>query len=100
MLSTKRKQLVEKIVERDGELFRVMFAVSFEHGQIKPEIVSVVSLGKFDASQEVVTYLPSFSEKTDADFVFVSKFKESACSPFKDFIFVTGSKPRAPTHQN
>lgn len=98
MLTTSKKQLVERIIEKEGELFRVIFAVYSTAGERRLEVVKVIALGTFEPEQEASIALPVGCTSVCPDFLFVSKFKESFVSPFlQDLIFINGSKPRAPT---
>lgn len=98
MLTTSKKQLVERIIEKDGQLFRVVFAVYSSEGERRLEVVKVIALGAFEPEQEATIALPAGCASVCSEIQFVSKFKESFVSPFlHDLIFINGSKPRAPT---
>lgn len=97
MLTNLRKQIVEKIVERDGLVFRVFFAVSNEFGEVKAEIIHVEKLGNLEDVSEAVL-LPCAKEKCTHNFEIPKTFCEKKISPYSSLIFVNGSKPRAPTN--
>ncbi len=95
MLTTSRKQLIERVIEKDGSFFRVIFAVYFVEGGLRPKIVQVIPLGKFGTEENIIK-LPEAPSSTFTDFIFESKLQDSIPSPFEG-IFINGSKPRAPT---
>lgn len=96
MLTTTRKQLIEQIIEREGMLFRVVFAVSNEFGTVKGEILKVIPLGRIDENQEILA-LPEANKVHAYTETLEKVFFKSQVSPFSDLIFINGSKPRAPT---
>lgn len=96
MLTNLRKQIVEKIVERDGLVFRVFFAVSNEFGEVKAEIIKVEELGRLEDVSEAIL-LPCAKEKCTNNYKTPKSSFEKIVSPYSSLIFVNGSKPRAPT---
>ena len=57
MLTTSRKQIVEKVVARDGVLFRVWFAVYNENGRVVAKPIKAERLGSVE-DHEVKIALP------------------------------------------
>lgn len=96
MLTTSRKQLIEKVIAKDGVIYRVVFAVSKECGRVKAEIVSATALGNIEEHSEVLS-LPEARKQTIYAEVLEKVFTESVVSAYADLIFINGSKPRAPT---
>ncbi len=96
MLTTTRKQIVEKVIAKDGVLFRVWFAVSNENGRIVATPVKAVQLGSVE-DHEVKIALPTLKVKDICNFTPVKSFVDKIISPYSSLIFVNGSKPRAPT---
>lgn len=96
MLTTTRKQIVEKVIAKDGVLFRVWFAVSNENGRIVATPVKAIELGKVE-DHEVKIALPCLKTKAICNFAPVKSFVDKIISPYSSLIFVNGSKPRAPT---
>ncbi len=96
MLTTARKQIVEKVIARDGVLFRVWFAVSNENGKITATPIKAVKLGNVE-DNEIKIALPVIKTKQVYNFKLPKASFESIISPYSSLIFVSGSKPRAPT---
>jgi len=96
MLTTTRKQIVEKVIAKDGVLFRVWFAVSNEHGKVVATPFKVLKLGNVD-DHEVKIALPCLKTKDVCNFAPVKTFVDKIVSPYSSLIFVSGSKPRAPS---
>ncbi|HYC34337.1 MAG TPA: hypothetical protein VEC13_01245 [Candidatus Paceibacterota bacterium] len=96
MLTTSRKQLVEKVIAKDGVIYRVVFAVSNEYGRVKAEIVSATILGNIEEHSEILA-LPEAKKNAVYAQILQKVFAESVVSAYSDLIYKTGSKPRAPT---
>ncbi len=96
MLTTARKQIVEKIIVKDGVLFRVWFAVSYEAGKIVATPVKAIKLGSVE-DHEVKIALPCAKTKDVCNFKPATTFVDKIISPYSSLLFVSGSKPRAPT---
>jgi hypothetical protein len=97
MLTTSQKRIVEKvIVNNDGVLFRVWFAVSNEGGKIVATPLKAIQLGNVE-DHEVKIALPTLKVKETCNFRPVKTFVDKIISPYSSLIFVNGSKPRAPT---
>lgn len=96
MLTTSRKQVIEKVVARDGVLFRVWFVVSNENGVVTAKPIKAVQLGSVEEN-EVKIALPCAKVKDVCNFAPVKTFVDKIISPYASLLFVSGSKPRAPT---
>ena len=96
MLTTSRKQIVEKVIAKDGVLFRVWFAVSNENGKIIATPIKAVPLGSV-LENEIRVALPTLRVKDVCNFAPAKNFVDKIISPYSSLIFVSGSKPRAPT---
>ncbi|MDB5204488.1 MAG: hypothetical protein JWP09_516 [Candidatus Taylorbacteria bacterium] len=96
MLTTARKQIVEKVIVKDGVLFRVWFAVSNENGKIVATPIKAIKLGSVDEN-EIKVSLPTLKVKNVCNFAPQKSFVDKIVSPYSSLIFVSGSKPRAPT---
>lgn len=96
MLTTSRKQIIEKVVARDGVLFRVWFAISSDNGKIVATPIKAVQLGNVE-DHEVKIALPALKTKDVCNFAPVKTFVDKVVSPYSSLIFVSGSKPRAPS---
>lgn len=97
MLTTARKQIVEKVIANaDGVLFRVWFAVSNENGRIVATPIKAVKLGSV-SENEIKIALPCAKTKGVCNFATVKTFVDRIVSPYSSLLFVSGSKPRAPT---
>lgn len=96
MLTTSRKQIVEKVIAKDGVLFRVWFAVSNENGKIVATPIKAVQIGAVE-DHEVKIALPCAKTKDICNFAPVRTFVDKIVSPYSSLLFVSGSKPRAPT---
>ncbi len=97
MLTTTRKQIIEKVIEKNGFIFRVFFAVSNELDGVKAEIFKVIPLGKIEDFSETIV-LPVCSSASVFDDLLISTFNLSIPSPYvSHLIYINGSKPRAPT---
>lgn len=97
MLTNLRRQVVERIIERDGTVFRVFFAISNEFGQTKADIIKVEKLGRLEDVSETIL-LTCAKERCTHNFETPKTFCEKIISPYSSLIFVNGSKPRAPTN--
>lgn len=96
MLTTSRKQIVEKVIVKDGVLFRVWFAVSNENGKIVATPIKAVKLGSV-SENEIKVALPCAKAKDVCNFAPQKTFVDKIVSPYSSLLFVSGSKPRAPT---
>lgn len=96
MLTTSHKKIVEKVVARDGVLFRVWFAVSNENGRIVATPIKAIKLGSV-LENEVKIALPCAKTKNVCNFAPIKTFVDHIVSPYSSLIFVSGSKPRAPS---
>ncbi|MES2345163.1 MAG: hypothetical protein V4494_04410 [Chlamydiota bacterium] len=96
MLTTSRKQIVEKVIAKNGVLFRVWFAVSNENGRIVATPIKAVKLGSV-TENEIKIALPTLKVKDICNFAPVKTFVDKIVSPYSSLLFVSGSKPRAPT---
>ncbi len=97
MLTTTRKQIVEKVIEKNGFIFRVFFAVSNELDGVKAEIIKVIPLGKIEDLSETIA-LPICQSTSVFDDLLISTFNLAIQSPYvSSLIDINGSKPRAPT---
>lgn len=97
MLTTARKQIVEKIIANaDGVLFRVWFAVSNENGRLVATPIKAVKLGSV-SENEIKVALPCIKIKDVCNFALAKTFVDKIVSPYASLLFVSGSKPRAPT---
>lgn len=97
MLTTTRKQIVEKvIISKDGVPFRVWFAVTYVNGECQAKIIRAIPVSEAKAPESILT-LPE--AKTIPHFDIVKEFvaPQQIISPYSSLIFVSGSKPRAPT---
>lgn len=96
MLTTARKQIIEKIIARDGVLFRVWFAVSNENGKVLATPIKAVRIGSVEDS-EIKIALPCPKPKNVCNFAPQKISYNKIVSPYSSLILVSGSKPRAPT---
>lgn len=96
MLTTNRKEILEKVIARDGVVYRVVFAVSNDFGKVKAEIISATPLGTIEENSEILS-LPEAKKESIYGEVIESVFAQSFISSYGDLIFLNGSKPRAPT---
>ncbi len=96
MLTTSRKQIVEKVIVKDGVLFRVWFAVAYEFGRVVATPIKAIELGNVE-DHEVKVALPCNKIKDVCNFEPVKIFVDKIISPYSSLLFVSGSKPRAPT---
>ena len=97
MLTTSRKQIVEKVIANaDGVLFRVWFLVSYENGKCVAKAIKAIQLGSIEENS-VALALPSPKTKNVFNFDLKVSSYENILSPYSSLLFVTGSKPRAPT---
>ncbi len=97
MLTTARKQIIEKVIANaEGVLFRVWFAVSSENGKVVATPIKAVRIGNVEDS-EIKIALPCVKTKDICNFAPVKSFVNKIVSPYSSLIFVSGSKPRAPT---
>lgn len=97
MLTTARKQIIEKVIANaDGMLFRVWFAVSTENGKFVATPIKAVRIGNVEDS-EIKIALPCVKVKNVCNFAPQKISYKKIVSPYSSLIFVSGSKPRAPT---
>ena len=96
MLTTSRKQIVEKMIVKDGVVFRVWFAVAYEFGKVVATPIKAIKLGNVE-DHEVKVALPCNKVKDICNFEPVKTFVDKIISPYTSLLFVNGSKPRAPT---
>ncbi len=97
MLTTSRKHIFEKVIARDGIVYRVVFAVSNEFGKQKAEVISVTELGKIEESAPSVLLLDTPKQQICPVYKKAKVAKQNIVSPYSTNIYVSGSKPRAPT---
>jgi hypothetical protein len=95
MLTTSRKQIIEKVVARDGVLFRVWFAVSKEHGRIVATPIRAVELGSVE-DHEVKIALPCAKIKDVCNFAPAKTFVDKVVSPYTSILRFTCTIPRGP----
>ncbi len=96
MLTTSRKQLIEKVIARDGIVYRVIFAISNDFGRVKAEIIRAVPIGTIEENAEILA-IPEAKKTKIYGEVLETVFAESFVSVYSNLIFINGSKPRAPT---
>lgn len=97
MLTTARKQIIEKVIANaEGVLFRVWFAVSTENGKVVATPIKAVKIGNVEDS-EIKIALPCARVKDVCNFASQKTTYNKIVSPYSPLIFVSGSKPRAPT---
>lgn len=96
MLTTYRKQIIEKIIEKDGIVFKVFFLISNDGGKVKARFIKAVPIGNIDELTETIK-LADTSTKKFVTFAEKKVRPISTISPYTNLIFVNGSKPRAPT---
>jgi hypothetical protein len=95
MLTTSRKQIVEKVVARDGVLFRVWFAVSNENGKVVATPIKAIRLGSVE-DHEVKIALPCAKSKDVCNFQPVKTFVDKIVSPYTSILRFTCTIPRGP----
>jgi hypothetical protein len=97
MLTTARKQIIEKVIANtEGVLFRVWFAVSNENGKVVATPIKAVKIGSVEEN-EIKIALPCAKVKDVCNFAPQKTTYNKIVSPYSSLIFVSGSKPRAPS---
>ena len=95
MLTTTRKQIIEKVVARDGVLFRVWFVVSNENGKVIAKPIRAEKLGSVE-DHEVKIALPCAKAKDVCNFQPVKSFVNKIVSPYTSILRFTCTIPRGP----
>lgn len=97
MLTTTRKQIIEKVIlSKDGVPFRVWFEVSFINGCCDAKILRAIPIEETQKAASIIA-LPEARKITHFDIVKEFVSLKRIASPYASLLFVSGSKPRAPS---